>query len=142
MAKAKEGDTVRVHYTGRFDDGEVFDSSADGDPLEFTMGEGGLIAGFEAAVLGMDIGESKTVEIAPEDGYGPHMKELVMTVERSDLPPDLEPEVGMQLRSVQDDGREMLLVVTAVGDDGVTLDANHPLAGRALTFDIQLVEIV
>jgi peptidylprolyl isomerase len=141
LASVKDGDTVKVHYTGKLDDGTVFDSSDGGDPLEFTMGQGQLIAGFEDAVTGMTVGDSKTVTLAAEEAYGEHDETMILTVPRSELPEDLEPEIGIQLRSVQDDGQEMVMAVTDISDDEVTLDANHPLAGQALTFEIEVVEI-
>ncbi|NIA20666.1 MAG: peptidylprolyl isomerase [Anaerolineaceae bacterium] len=141
MASVKDGDTVKVHYTGKLDDGTVFDSSVGGDPLEFTMGQGQLIEGFESTVLGMGVGESRTATMAAEQAYGPRHDDLLLTVPREELPPGLQPEVGRQLRSEQDDGQEMVMTVTGVSETEVTLDANHPLAGQALTFEIELVEI-
>ncbi|MSM38912.1 MAG: peptidylprolyl isomerase [Geobacter sp.] len=150
MAQAKQGDTVRVHYTGMLDDGEVFDSSECTDdgcgcssgPLEFTIGEGQVIPGFEAAVVGMELGESKQVKIPVDDAYGPRMDEMVGVVERSRLPAGINPEVGGQLEVTREDGETFPVLITAVSDTEVTLDANHPLAGRDLTFDIKLIEIV
>lgn len=149
MAQAKQGDKVKVHYTGRLDDGEVFDSSECEDegcgcgsgPLEFTIGEGNVIPGFEAAVVGMSVGESKEVNIPMDEAYGPHMEELVGVVERSRLPEGMEPEVGGQLEVTREDGETFPVLITAVTETEVTLDANHPLAGRDLTFDIRLLEI-
>jgi peptidylprolyl isomerase len=143
MGKAKNGDTVKVHYTGRFDDGTVFDSSAKGGgPLEFTIGEAHVISGFEEAVTGMVAGDSKTVSIAPDEAYGPHHGELVFKVEPGDLPPNIDPEVGQQLQFQRPDGQVVALTVTDVSDATVTLDANHPLAGKELIFDLELIEIV
>jgi peptidylprolyl isomerase len=149
MAQAKKGDRVKVHYTGKLADGEVFDSSECEDsgcgcgtgPLEFTIGEGEVIPGFENAIIGMSPGESKTVVIPVEEAYGPRMDEMVAVVGRSDLPPDLKPEVGQQLEVTQQDGHTFPVLITEVTDTTVTLDANHPLAGRELTFDLKLVEI-
>jgi peptidylprolyl isomerase len=149
MAQAKQGDTVKVHYTGRLDDGEVFDSSECEDdgcgcgsgPLEFTIGEGNVIPGFEAAVVGMSVGESKEVNIPVDEAYGQHMEELVGVVERSRLPEGLVPEVGGQLEVTREDGETFPVLITSVTDTEVTLDANHPLAGRDLTFEIRLLEI-
>jgi len=141
MAKAKNGDTVTVHYTGKLEDGTVFDSSANRDPLEFTLGEGLLIPGFEQAVLGMSPGESKTAEVSADQAYGPHREEMVVEIDRQEFPPHFQPEVGQQLQIPQSEGQVARLIVTAVSEQKVTLDANHPLAGRDLTFDIQLVEI-
>jgi peptidylprolyl isomerase len=142
MARAKNGDTVTVHYTGKLEDGTVFDSSVSRDPLQFTLGEGVLIPGFEQAVLGMSPGESKTAEVSADQAYGPHREEMVVDIDRQEFPPHFKPEVGQQLQIPQSDGRVTRLAVTAVSEQNVTLDANHPLAGRDLTFDIQLLEIV
>lgn len=141
MSKAKSGDTVRVHYTGKLEDGTQFDSSAGGDPLEFSLGEGNVIPGFENAVEGMEIGESKSVTIEAEQAYGPRHEQLVQDVPREQLPNDMQPAVGMQLQAQGEDGRTMRLVVTAVEDETITVDGNHPLAGRSLNFDIELVSI-
>uniref|UniRef100_A0A831UET2 Peptidyl-prolyl cis-trans isomerase n=1 Tax=Geobacter metallireducens TaxID=28232 RepID=A0A831UET2_GEOME len=143
MAQAKKGDTVKVHYTGKLTTGEVFDSSEEGGsgPLEFTIGEGEVIPGFEEAVIGMNAGEAKTVTIPVEQAYGPRMEELVAEVEREYLPQDAEPKLGQQYEVTQDDGQVFNVTVTGMNDTTVTLDANHPLAGRDLVFDIKLVEI-
>ncbi|XGV99175.1 MAG: peptidylprolyl isomerase [Leptolyngbya sp. BL-A-14] len=141
MAQAKSGDTVKVHYTGKLDDGTVFDSSENREPLEFTLGSGSIIPGFERAVLGMNPGESKTEVIPTDDAYGPHLDEMVVVVDRQQMPPEIEPQVGQQLQLQQQDGQILPVIITDVSDGSVTLDANHPLAGEALTFDIQLVEI-
>jgi peptidylprolyl isomerase len=140
-AQAKDGDTVQVHYTLKLEDGTVFDTSIGGDPLQFTIGDGQLIPGFEQAVVGMSPGESKTVEIPADEAYGPYLEELVMVVDRDQLPEDLQPEVGQQLQIRQPDGQTILVKVIDVSESSVTLDANHPLAGEDLTFDIELVEI-
>jgi len=142
MAQAKPGDTVKVHYTGKLEDGTVFDTSADRDPLQFTIGEGQIIPGFEQAVVGMNPGESKTIKVLTNDAYGPHREDMVLVVDRNQLPVDLIPEVGQQLQSRQQDGQIIVVTVIAVSESTVTVDANHPLAGKDLTFDIQLVEIV
>ena len=142
MAQAKYGDTVKVHYTGKLDDGTVFDASVNGDPLQFTIGSGQIIPGFEQAVVGMNPGESKTVKIPAEDAYGQRREDLVLEIEKSQLPEGLKPEVGLQLQSRQPDGRIIVLTIADISESHVTLDANHPLAGKDLTFDIQLVEII
>jgi FKBP-type peptidyl-prolyl cis-trans isomerase 2 len=142
MAQAKNGDTVTVHYTGRFTDGTVFDTSVSGEPLEFTIGERHVIPGFEQAVLGMDVGDSKTVNIASEDAYGDHEEDLVFQLEPDSFPPDLKLEVGQQLQLDQPDGRVIHLRVAEITESMVTLDANHPLAGEDLTFELDLVGIV
>jgi peptidylprolyl isomerase len=149
MAQAKQGDKVRVHYTGRLDDGEVFDSSECADdgcgcesgPLEFIIGEGNVIPGFEAAVVGMSLGESKEIKIPMDEAYGPHQDELVGVVELSRLPEGVIPELGGQLEVTGEDGEAFPVLITDITDTDVTLDANHPLAGRDLTFDIRLIEI-
>ncbi|HHN65998.1 MAG TPA: peptidylprolyl isomerase [Nitrospirae bacterium] len=142
MAKAKEGDTVRVHYSGFLEDGTVFDSSLERDPLEFTIGSGMLIPGFEDAVLGMDVGETKTVQISSDDAYGPRREELVITISREQIPPDIDPVTGQELQVRTPNGMVTNVLVTDVTEDTVTLDANHPLAGKDLIFEIKLVEIV
>lgn len=142
MSKVKEGDTVKVHYTGKLKDGSVFDSSEDREPLEFTLGQGQLIPGFEKAVIGMEVGESTTVDIPSEEAYGERRDDLELEVSKSDLPDNIEPEEGMQLQmQQQEDGRAIPVQITAVEDEYVTLDANHPLAGKDLTFNIELVEL-
>jgi peptidylprolyl isomerase len=142
MTQAKAGDTVRIHYTGTLDDGTEFDSSSGRDPLEFALGGGQVIPGFDSAVDGMTVGESKSVTIPPEQAYGERHEQLVQQVPKSALPQEIDPAVGMQLQSQSPEGQVMNLVVTEVSDDSITVDANHPLAGQALTFAIELVEIV
>ena len=139
---ARHGDTVKVHYTGKLDDGTVFDSSSDQEPLEFTIGEGAIIPGFERAVIGMNPGDSKTERIPNEQAYGPHLEEMVVVVDRQQMPPELEPSIGQQLEVQQPSGQVIPVVVTDLSEQAVTLDANHPLAGETLIFDINLVEIV
>ena len=141
MSQAKTGDTVKIHYTGTLDDGTEFDSSAGRDPLEFAMGSGQVIPGFDTAVAGMAVGESKTVTIPPGEAYGERHDQLVQQVPKSALPEDMTPEVGMQLQSQSPEGQVMNLVVVEVAEESITVDANHPLAGQALTFAIELVEI-
>jgi len=142
MTNPKNGDTVKVHYTGKLASGEVFDTSEGGDPLSFKLGGREVIPGLEAAVLGMAVGDSLTVTIPCDDAYGPPRKELVIPIQRSELPEDLTPEVGMQL-AMQGEGEEeqIPVLITAVTEAEVTLDANHPLAGKDLTFDVKLVSI-
>ncbi len=142
MTQAKSGDTVRIHYTGTLGDGTQFDSSAGRDPLEFALGGGQVIPGFDGAVDGMAVGESKSVTIPPEQAYGERHEQLVQQVPKNALPEDMEPAVGMQLQSQGPDGQVMNLVVTEIEDESITVDANHPLSGQALTFAIELVEIV
>jgi peptidylprolyl isomerase len=141
MTQAKSGDTVKIHYTGTLDDGTEFDSSAGRDPLEFTVGSGQVIPGFDKAVEGMNVGESKSVNIPAEDAYGPHHEQMVQEVPRTALPDELEPEEGMALQAKGQDGQIINLTVTEVGDEAITVDANHPLAGKTLNFDIELVDV-
>ena len=141
MESAKRGQTVRVHYTGTLEDGSTFDSSHGGEPLEFTLGSGQVIPGFDEAVEGMRVGESKSVTIPAEQAYGPHRDELLLAIERDQLPDEMVPEVGQALQ--MSDGRQTFPVtIREVGTDQVVLDANHPLAGKDLTFDLTLVEVV
>jgi FKBP-type peptidyl-prolyl cis-trans isomerase 2 len=141
MSQAKQGDTVRVHYTGTLEDGQEFDSSRGLDPLTFTIGAGAVIQGFDDAVTGMAVGDEKRVTIPAADAYGPRRDELTVRIPRTELPPDLELEEGTQLRMEQDD-QSLVVTVRELDDETVTLDANHPLAGESLTFDLRLVEIV
>ncbi len=148
MAQAKNGDKVKVDYTGKLDDGTVFDSSESeehdngSEPLEFTLGDGNIIPGFEEAVVGMSPGDSKTVKIPADQAYGPHVEEMVAVVDRNEIPATIDLEVGMNLEVNQENGETFSVLVTDLSDGKVTLDANHPLAGRDLTFDIKLVEII
>lgn len=139
--QAKSGDTVKVHYTGKLDDGTVFDTSTNSAPLEFTIGSGSIIPGFEKAVIGMAPGESKTEQIPSENAYGPYLEDMVLTVDRQQIPAEIQPEVGQQLQLQHPSGNIIPVVITDIASETVTLDANHPLAGENLTFDIQLVEI-
>jgi peptidylprolyl isomerase len=137
----EEGDTVKVHYTGKLNDGSVFDSSKDREPLEFTLGEGQLIPGFEEAVNGMEVGDSTTVDIPTDEAYGERRDDLELEVSKAELPGDVEPEVGMQLQMKQQGSEKTIPVqITEVEEEKVTIDANHPLAGKDLTFDIEVVE--
>ncbi len=142
MAGAKTGDTVKVHYTGKLTDGTIFDDSLNREPLEFTLGKNNLIAGFENAVLDMNSGDWKTVTIPASEAYGEHMKEMVVEVERKQLPADFQPVIGAQLQVSQEQGQEIVVSITGISPTHVTLDANHPLAGKDLVFEIKLVEIV
>ena len=141
MSQVKYGDTVKVHYTGTLDDGTVFDTSIGGDPVKFTIGEGTVIPGFEEAVLGMGPGESKVATIASGRAYGPYRDEMIVDIDRTLLPTDLEPEVGQHLQIFQESDQSAIVTVLDVSDSAVTIDANHPLAGHDLTFEIKLVEI-
>jgi len=142
MTRAKIGDTVRVHYTGRFEDGTVFDTSQGREPIEFTLGEHEVIPGFENAVAGMQAGETKTTQIPPEDAYGERREDLLIDVPRAEVPADIDPQVGQTLQVQGAGGQVFPVVVASVGEDTITLDANHPLAGRSLIFDIHLIDIV
>ncbi len=141
MSQAKPGDTVSIHYTGTLDDGTQFDSSQGREPLEFEVGSGQVIPGFDKAVEGMTVGDNKSVRIEANDAYGQRHEQLVQQVDRSMLPDDLKPEAGMTLQSNSPDGQVMQFVVTEVTAETITVDANHPLAGQALTFAIELVGI-
>lgn len=141
MSPAKTGDNVKIHYTGRLESGEAFDSSIERDPLEFTIGQGQVIQGIEAAVKGMQPGEVKTVAIPPEQGFGEHQTDMVRTFAPSEIPNGLEPQVGQQIQLRSNDGKSFPATIVEIAPTGVTIDANHPLAGRHLTFDIQLLEI-
>jgi peptidylprolyl isomerase len=141
MGQAKSGDTVTVHYIGTLEDGTAFDSSEGGDPLEFAIGSGNVIPGFEQAVLGMNPGDSKTVTIPSDDAYGPYLEDRVLVVERQQIPSDMPIDIGGQLQIQQEGGMVIPVIITDITDNEVTLDANHPLAGEDLTFKITLVSI-
>lgn len=141
MSKVEDGNTVKVHYTGTLKDGSVFDSSAEREPLEFKLGEGQLIPGFEKAVIGLEEGDKTNVDIPVEEAYGEAREELVINVPKDQLPDDVEPEIGMQLQVNQPDGQPVPVRIAEISDDELTLDANHPLAGKDLSFEIELVEI-
>ncbi|NTU97895.1 MAG: peptidylprolyl isomerase [Chlorobiaceae bacterium] len=142
MAQAKTGDTVRVHYTGTLDDGTMFDTSVNREPLEFIIGKGQVIPGFDSAVIDMVPGETRVSLIPADEAYGPHSGELVTDVDRSRFPADLELELGQQLQVGLADGQQAVVMIVDITDTSVTLDANHPLAGQNLTFEIELVEIL
>jgi len=142
MSRVKEGDTVKVHYTGRLEDGTQFDTSEGREPLEITVGEGNIIPGFEKSVVGMEPGENKTVTLPPEDAYGDHKPEMIQTVGRDQIPPEIDLRPGVQLRASNQSGQTFLLTVVDVSDSTVTVDANHPLAGKDLTFEIEVVDVV
>ncbi len=142
MAQAKSGDTVQVHYTGTLNDGTVFDSSAGRTPLEFTVGSGQVIRGFDDGVSGMNPGDKQTIGISVEDGYGPVNEDMIFTLNRTDIPDDIPLEEGMTLNMHEDGSpRPIPVIVRQLSDTSVTLDANHPLAGKDLTFDIELVDV-
>lgn len=139
--KAQQGDTVAVHYTGKLDSGEVFDSSQGRDPLEFTVGSGQVIPGFDQAVDGLEVGESREVRIEPDDAYGEPRDDLKVDVSRDQFPNDADPEIGQQVQVQVAPGQNRVATIAAVQEDSITLDLNHPLAGQPLTFEVELVEI-
>ncbi len=136
-----KGDVVSVHYVGKLENGTVFDSSKEREPIKFKVGDASIIPGFEQAIMGMKTGEKKTITIDSENAYGPHLKELVSDVEKANFPEDIKPELGLQLELKQPEGPAIVVTVTSISEDKVTLDANHPLAGKDLVFDIELLEI-
>ncbi len=142
MQQAKKGDKVRVHYTGKLTDGSIFDSSREREPLEFVIGGGMVIAGFDEGATGLVVGQSQTVTIPPERGYGPRREEMLMVIPREQFPPHLDPHIGDKYQVPDEFGRISVLTVADLSDHSVTLDANHELAGKDLIFDIELVEIL
>jgi FKBP-type peptidyl-prolyl cis-trans isomerase 2 len=140
--KVKTDDVITVHYTGKFEDGNVFDSSLDREPLEFKVGEGKIIPGFEEAVIGMAEGESKEIEIPSEKAYGDVREDLVEEINKSNLPESIDPKEGMELVSKNPEGQELIVKIKEVKDDTIVIDANHPLAGQNLFFDIRVEQIV
>ncbi len=142
MSLAKNGDTVKVHYTGKLADGVEFDSSIGGEPLEFDLGAGQVIEGFESAIVGMKEGEKKTVTIPVDKAYGEINEDYILTASRDKLPPDLEPFVGLQLLMPVPNSEPVPVTVTEFDDNEITLDANHPLAGKELIFDLELIGVL
>lgn len=142
MEQAKEGDVVRVHYTGKLTNGEQFDSSKGREPLEFTVGAGQMIKGFDDAMPGMNVGEKKTINILPGDAYGEKDEQAIIEFPKANIPPDMKLEPGMQLQLRNESGQPFPVTVAEIKDDVVVLDANHALAGKELVFDIELMEIV
>jgi len=141
MGHPQSGDTVKVHYTGRLEDGQVFDTSKKREPLELTVGQQQVIPGFERAVMQMEPGEAKTVKVPADEAYGPRRPELVVAVDRGEIPEHIQPTVGQKLQIQRQDGAVTVVSVADVSDEKVTLDANHPLAGEDLTFELELVEV-
>jgi len=141
MATAKQGNSVKVHYHGTLSDGTVFDSTYEESPMDFTLGEGEIIPGFEEAVDGMDEGEKKSITVEPERAYGEYNDQGVVQVPRENLPEDIQPEEGMMLQLNTPEDQVVYVTVTEIDDQNVTLDANHPLAGKTLNFDIELIQI-
>ncbi|MGD8624818.1 MAG: peptidylprolyl isomerase [Anaerolineae bacterium] len=142
MAKAKIGDKVRVHYMGKLEDGTVFDTTTSREPISFTIGEGQVIPGFEQAVIGMEPGASMTAHVPADKAFGPHYAEMVGMIHPDQLPDEIEPQVGQQLQIPGEKGKPFVVNVTEVSESAITVDANHPLAGEDLVFDIRLVEIL
>ena len=141
MKKAKANDTVKVHYKGTLNSGEVFDSSEGREPLQFQLGSGQVIPGFDKGIEGMELNEVKTINIPAKEAYGEVRDELIQEIAVEQLPKEIKPEVGMKLVSKTPDGQEIPLVVTEVNEESIKIDANHPLAGEELTFEVTLVEI-
>lgn len=141
MSKVKEGDNVSLHYTGTLDDGTVFDSSEGGEPLNFTIGSGQVIPGFEYGIVGMDLGETKEINIAPDQAYGEYHEELVKVVPKAAFPPDVNPTIGMAFELELPSGQAMPVRIIDIENDEVTLDANHLLAGEALNFKVRVISI-
>ncbi|EAR11617.1 peptidyl-prolyl cis-trans isomerase, FKBP-type [Polaribacter irgensii 23-P] len=141
MSQVKENNTVKVNYTGKLSDGQVFDSSEGKEPIEFTLGQGRLIPGFEKGLIDMELNEKKTITIPKEEAYGDVNKDLIQEVKKSELPQEMAPEVGMGLVSKSPDGQEMNLVVVEVREETIVIDGNHPLAGKELIFDLEVLEI-
>lgn len=142
MANSKTGDTVKIHYTGSLNNGEIFDSSKDRDPFQFTIGAGQVIPGFDEGVLGMDVGDTKTITIAAENAYGPINPELIQKINRNEFKAEMKLEKGIRLQLNNGQGQTMVVTVADMDENSVTLDGNHPLAGKDLTFELELVEIL
>ena len=143
MAQAKQGDTVRVNYHGTLDDGTVFSSTyEEKEPFEFTIGEDGVLPTFGKAVIGMNEGDTKVLSITPEDGYGQHKKEFVFVMDRASAPIDIKLEIGKRLQVSSNQGKKSIATITAITEDNVVLDANDPLAGKSLTFKIELIKVL
>lgn len=141
MSKAKNGDVVKVHYTGKLEDGSVFDSSLERDPLQFTLGAGQMIKGFEAAVLGMEIGEEKVARLSPADAYGEVNENMIFPIKKANIPNEIQIAMGMQLNAQTNQGQPIQVTVVDIQDDQIMVDANHPLAGKELIFELKLVEV-
>ena len=141
MAQAQNGNTVKVHYTGRLNDSTVFDSSLKREPLEFTIGDGRILPAFETGLVGMEIGQTKRIDIPAAEAYGVRDEKQIQKVKREQLPPEFNSEIGKQVRLTDENGQDMVVMVVASDEETVTLDANHPLAGQDLSFEIELVEI-
>ncbi|WP_405605051.1 peptidylprolyl isomerase [Polaribacter sp. Asnod1-A03] len=141
MSQVKENNTVKVNYTGKLSDGQIFDTSEGKEPIEVTLGQGQLIPGFEQGLIDMKLNEKKTISITKDEAYGDVNEALIQEVDKANLPQDMEPKVGMGLVSKTPDGQEMNLMIVEVKEESVVIDGNHPLAGRDLVFDLEVVEI-
>jgi FKBP-type peptidyl-prolyl cis-trans isomerase 2 len=141
MEKAKDGDTVSIHYTGMLESGEVFESTKERNPIEITLGNRRVIPGVEKGILGMSVGETKTFEVSPEEGFGEKMQEFKTDVKRGDLPEQMTPVIGQPLKVEQPDGESFVMFISDMNEETVTLDANHPLAGQTLTFTVELLAV-
>ena len=141
MSQAKNGDTVKVHFTGRLENGEVFSKSEVESPIEVTLGNGELLPGFECGIVGMEVGEKKTITVPPEEAYGPKQEDLMVEINKSNLPENVTPAIGKGLRIRQSDGEDIRVIISDMTEDTVTLDGNHPLAGVTLLFELELVGI-
>ncbi len=142
MPEAKDGDKVKIHYTGKVENGEQFDSTIGGEPLEVNIGTAGIFPAVEQSLIGMKPGDKKTITLHPDQAFGGHLEAMVLVIDDEVLPPDCPREVGTRLKNKQPNGRMVDVMITKVEGNQVTLDANHPLAGRTLTVDLELVEIV
>jgi peptidylprolyl isomerase len=142
MTQATTGSKVRLHFTGKLDDGTVFATSTNSEPIEFTLGQNQILPGIEEAVEGMAGGESKTVKILSDQAYGPRREDLTQEIAKEHLPADLKPQVGQRLRIDRKDGDPIIVSITGVSDPAITVDANHPLAGKDLTFDLEVLEVL
>ena len=141
MSRAKTGDSIQVHYKGTFDDGTIFDSSVDGEPIKFTIGSGEVIPSFEKALEGMAIGEKKSIHIPAADAYGEYYPEYVQEFDRGQITTDSELKVGMEINTKTPEGHSFVVFVTAVNGDKITVDGNHPMAGKDLNFELELIDI-
>ena len=142
MRQAKSGDVVKVHYTGKTEGGNIFDSSRGGEPFQFTIGGGEIMSGIENSVIGMEVGDKKSIRLSSDEAFGPRREELVVEVKKEELPSDVTPEIGQRLQIRQEDGNPVVVTITNKNDVVVTLDANHPLAGRTVVYDLELIEIL
>ena len=141
MSKVKNGDTVKIHYTGKLEDGQLFDTSRERQPLEFTVGNGEIMPGLENRIIGMEAGDIKSIEVPPEEAFGTRREELVVEIMKSNLPDHIEPNLGQRLRMRDKNGNAIDVAITEIKEETITLDANHPLVGHTLCFDLELVEI-